>query len=231
MPARVAYAVAFRLSNGFAAKPVMHNPVRSRHLRALAGVVPLGLLLAACASPTVDAQWRNVEMPASYLRGATVLVSCETRELVLKRICEDRIVADLSARGAAPLLAEPGTVAAMQPGQADMHYLPVARDSGAKAVLSVTLGLSSQSVSPGVSIGIGGFGFGRHTAGGIGVSAPIGGGQVNSGYSANGRITDVATGRLMWTARASTPPSSDVNAQLADLSKSVLDAAARAGIF
>jgi hypothetical protein len=35
----------------------------------------------------------------------------------------------------------------------------------------------------------------------------------------------------MWTARASTPPSSDVNAQLADLSQSVLDAAGAAGLF
>ena len=112
-----------------------------------------------------------------------------------------------------------------------MQYLPIARESGAKAVLSVTLGLSSQSVSQGFSVGIGGFGFGRHSAGGIGVSAPIGGGQISQGYSANGRVTDVASGRLMWTARASTPPSTDVNAQLADLSKSVLDAAASAGLF
>jgi hypothetical protein len=42
----------------------------------------------------------------------------------------------------------------------------------------------------------------------------------------------VASGRLMWTARASTPSSSsDVNAQLADLSQSVLDAAGAARLF
>lgn len=34
--------------------------------------------LAGCASTQVDAQWRNIDTPASYLRGATVLVSCET---------------------------------------------------------------------------------------------------------------------------------------------------------
>ena len=209
----------------------MHTPVRFQPWRAIGGAVPLGLLLAACAAPAVDAQWRSVDMPTGYLRGATVLVNCETRELVLRRICEDQVMADLSARGASPMLAAPGTVEALQPGQTDVHVLPAARDGGAKAVLSVTLGVSSQSVSPGFSIGIGGFGFGRHTAGGIGVSAPIGGGQRSAGYSANGRITDVATGRLMWTARASAPPSQDVNAQLAELSKSVLDAAAGAGIF
>jgi hypothetical protein len=188
-------------------------------------------LASGCASPTVDAQWRNIELPPSYLRGATVLVSCETPEMVLKRICEDQVMADLSARGASPVLPAPGAVPATPPGVADMQYLPAARETGAKAVLSVTLGPSSQSVSQGVQIGIGGFGFGGHSAGGIGVSAPIGGGQVSQGYSANGRVTDVASGRLMWTARASTPPSSNVNEQLADLSKSVLDAAGKAGLF
>jgi hypothetical protein len=188
-------------------------------------------LLAGCASPSVDAQWRNAELPAAYLRGATVLVSCETPEVVVRRICEERLMADLSARGATPVLPAPGTVEAARPGVVDMQYLPAARDRGAKAVFSVTVGVASQSVSPGVSIGIGGFGFGSHSGGGIGVSAPIGGGKVSAGYAANGRVTDVASGRLMWTARASTPPSSDVNAQLADLSRTVIDAAGNAGLF
>ena len=195
----------------------------------LAAFLPLSMI--GCASTVVDTQWRNVEMPASYLRGATVMVSCETADETLRRICEAQVSADLAARGATPIFPAPGTVAAVQPGMADAQYLPAARDSGAKAVLSVTVGASSASVSPGVMLSIGGFGFGRNSGGGVGVSAPIGGGQVSTGYSANGRVTDVATGRLMWTARASTPPSNDVNAQLADLSRSVLDAAGKAGLF
>ncbi len=189
------------------------------------------LALAGCASTVVDTQWRSVELPASYLRGAKVMISCETRDEILRRICEEQVSADLSARGATPVFAAPGTVAAVQPGVADAQYLHAARDNGAKAVLSMTVGASSTAVSPGMMVSIGGFGFGRHSAGGVGVSAPIGGGQISNGYSANGRVTDVASGRLMWSARASTPPSSDVNAQLADLSKSVLDAAGKAGLF
>lgn len=209
----------------------MHLTLRVRLFLAAGAAAVLGVQLAGCATPQVDAQWRSAELPASYLRGAIVLVSCETRELVLKRICEDQVVADLSARGARPVLPAPGTVAASASGTLDTQYLPAARSSGAKAVLSVSVGLSSQSVSPGLAIGIGGFGFGRYSGAGIGVSAPIGGGRVNSGYSADGRVTDVSSGRLMWTARASTPPSSDVNAQLADLSRTVLDAAGSAGLF
>jgi hypothetical protein len=65
----------------------------------------------------------------------------------------------------------------------------------------------------------------------MGVSAPVGGGRVTAGYSGNGRITDVSSGRLVWTAKATSPPSADVNAQMADLSRLVLDAAGRAGLF
>ena len=202
-----------------------------RHL-VLAAALPLALV--GCASTVVDAQWRNVELPPSYLRGATVMVSCETADDVLRRICEERVMADLRTHGATPVLAAPGSVPPAQPAQsgtADAQFLPAARSSGAKAVLSVTVGASSASVSPGVMVSIGGFGFGRNSGAGVGVSAPIGGGQVSNGYSANGRVTDVASGRLMWSARASAPPSGDLNAQLAELSKSVLDAADKAGLF
>ena len=123
-------------------------------------------LLAGCASTVVDTQWRNVELPPNYLRGATVLVSCETGDDVLRRICEERVTADLRLRGATPVLPAPGSVPPPQPGVADAQYLPAAASSGAKAVLSVTLGASSASVSPGVMLSIGGFGFGRSSGGG-----------------------------------------------------------------
>jgi len=194
---------------------------------------PVALLaLAGCASPTLDAQWRDPQVPGSYLRGARVLVTCEAGDLTLKKICEDQLVAELTARGATTVLTDVGAdIGGVRPGVPDAQYLPAARSSGAKAVVSMSVGVSSQTVSPGFSIGVGGFGFGRHSAGGVGVSAPIGGGQVSSGYSASSRVTDVASGRLMWSARATTPPSSDINAQLADLSKTVVDAAQKAGLF
>jgi hypothetical protein len=188
--------------------------------------------LAGCASPTLDAQWRDPQVPGNYLRGARVLVTCEAGDLTVKKICEDQLVAELTARGATTVLTDVAADAGgMRPGVPDAQYLPAARSSGAKAVVSMSVGVSSQAVSSGMSIGIGGFGFGRHSAGGVGVSAPIGGGQVSSGYSASSRVTDVASGRLMWSARATTPPSTDINAQLGDLSKTVVDAAQKAGLF
>jgi hypothetical protein len=209
----------------------MRASVTLERISRVVAAASVGAWLAGCAATKVDAQWRNVELPANYLRGATVLVSCETGEDVLRRICEDSVSAELAAHGVRPVFAVPGSVAAAPPGVSDMQYLPAARESGAKAVFSVTVGLASQSVSQGITIGIGGFGFGHHSAGGVGVSAPIGGGQVSQGYAASGRVTDVASGRLMWTARASSPPSSDVNQQFTELSKSMLDAAGSAGLF
>jgi hypothetical protein len=204
----------------------------NKTFRLLGALGSAGTLLAGCASTQVDAQWRNVELPASYLRGASVLVSCETGEAVLKRICEDQLGADLRARGVRVLVAAPGAMPVPAPGSAtDAQYLPLARDNGAKAVFAVSVGLASQSVSQGVSLGIGLGGFGRNVGGGVGVSAPIGGGQVSQGYAASSRVTDVASGRLMWTARATSPASSDVNQQFVELSKSTLDAAGTAGLF
>ena len=196
----------------------------------LAVMVSLAALVG-CASTAVDAQWRSTELPAGFLRGALVMVNCETSELVLQRICEDRVSADLAALGARPVLAAPGAVIASPAGVSDAQALPAARGSGAKALFSVTIGVASRSVSQGMSIGIGGFGFGSNSGGGIGLSAPIGGGQVSAGYSASARVTEVASGKLVWTARATSPASSDVNAQLAELSKIVVDAAAKAGLF
>jgi hypothetical protein len=197
----------------------------------LARIAALPVALVGCAATVVDTQWRNVELPSGYLRGATVMVTCETADELLRRICEEQVAADLGARGAVAVFAAPGTIGAVAPGTADAPYLPAAHSSGAKAVFSVSVGASSASVSPGVMLSLGGIGFGRHSAGGVGVSVPVGGGQVSTGYSASGRVTDVATGRLMWSARASTPPSGDVNAQIAELSKAVLDAAGKAGLF
>ena len=208
----------------------MHNT--TNRPATLLATAACAAVLAGCATTQVDAQWRNVDLPPSYLLGASVLVTCETGEQVVKRICEDQLGADLRARGVRVLVAAPGALPSGVPvGATDVQYLPLARENGAKAVFSVSVGPAAQTVSQGVSLGIGLGGFGRGVGGGVGVSAPIGGGQFSQGYAASGRVTDVASGRLMWTARASSPPSSDVNQQFTELSKSVLDAAASAGLF
>ncbi len=205
-----------------------HLPSSSR-VAVAAAVLALGLV-AGCASPQLDAQWRDPALEGSFLRGARVLVACDAFEVVIRQICQDQLAGEVTARGATPVFVPQG-VAIAPDRPVDAQLLPVARQAGAKAMLVMTVAVAVNDVSPGFSLGIGGFGFGR--GGGVGLSAdvPIGGGKVTSGYSANGRVTDVANGRLVWTAKATSPASRDVAAQMAELSKAVLGAADNAGLF
>ena len=202
-----------------------------RSCRPLAALVSAGLALAGCASgPQLDASWSDPQLGSGYLNGARVLVACDAAELVVRQICQDQLASEVVARGATPVFVAPGFAIATDRAL-DGQLLPAARQAGAKAVMVMTVAVAVNDVSPGFSIGIGGFGFGGHSAGGVGVSAPIGGGKVTSGYAANGRVTDVASGRLLWTAKATASPSSDVAGQMGDLSKAMLGAADKAGLF
>ena len=188
-------------------------------------------LLVGCAStPQLDAQWSDPSLGPSFLRGARVLVACDAYEVVVRQICQDQLAGEVVARGATPVFLAPGYPVATD-RSVDAQLLPAAREAGAKAMMVMTVAVAVNDVSPGFSIGVGGFGFGRHSGVGLGVEAPIGGGRVTSGYSANGRVTDVPSGRLVWTAKATSPPSSDLNAQMGELSKAVLGAADKAGLF
>ncbi len=198
----------------------------------LAALASAALLGACVTSPQLDAQWTDPQLGAqsSFLRSATVLVACDAYDPVVRQICQDQFASEVVARGATPVFAASDTPLATDRA-VDGQLLPAARSARAKALMVVTIAPALTDVSPGFSIGIGGFGFGRGGGVGVGVAAPIGGGRVTTGYSANGRVTDVGTGRLVWAVRAVTPPSPDVNAQLAELSRAVLDAADKSGLF
>ncbi len=193
----------------------------------------VSILFAACAaSPQLGAQWIDPQLGtrSNLLRGAKVLVACEAQDRAVRQVCQDQLAAEVLARGATPVFASSDTP--LTPDRAvDSQLLPAARSVDAKAVLVVTLVPAVTDASSGFSVGIGGFGFGRSSAVGVGVTAPIGGGQVTTGYSANARATAVSTGKLAWTASAAAAPSADLNAQLGALCKTLLDSAEAKGIF
>ena len=209
------------------------RPCARRRRRPLASIaLALAIAgLAGCATgPQLDAQWTDPSAGQSLLRGARVLVACDAYELVIRQICQDQLASEVVARGATPVFVPPNFAVATD-RSIDSQLLGAAREAGAQAIMVMTVAIAVQDVSPGLSIGFGGFGFGRNSAAGVGVSAPVGGGRVTSGYSANGRVTDVASGRLVWTAKATSAPSGDVNAQMAELSRAVLGAAEKSGLF
>ena len=188
-----------------------------------------------CASTKLDAQWVDPQFKGRSLRDTKVFVVCEATDVAIKHICQDQVAARVTALGATPVKGPETDELTPAPQPVADPYLTAAREAGANAVLSTAVTPDAKVVDPGPSIGfgIGGFGGGggAYRGGSVGMSVPVGPGQVNTGYAANSTLTDVATGRLMWTAKATTPPSKDVAAQVADLSKAVLDAAKKEGFF
>ena len=111
-------------------------------------------------------------------------------------------------------------------------YAQAARETGAAAILVERVMPYSTSVSQGVSFGIGGFGYGGGGGGaGVGISAPVGGGHVSIGYAADTHLIDTASGRLLWTAKASSPPSGDVQTQIQELARAVFSGADKSRVF
>ncbi len=218
------------------------NPSNASARRAAAGlgagriaVLAVAAAIGGCATSNIDAQWVDPQLSSKSLAGAKVYVACQAPDLTVRRVCADQLAAQVRAAGATPLSAADSAdpVDTAQPANPGM--LDAARAAGASVVLNAVVAPDASIVSPGPSIGfgIGGFGGGYRggTGGGIGVSMPVGGGSISTGYAANGSITDVASGRLVWSAKASTQPSSNVGEQMAELARTLLESARGFGLF
>ena len=193
------------------------------------------LLLAGCASTSLNAQWSDPQFAGQSLRGAKVLVSCQAADTTLRRVCADRMAARLATMGVVPVQAADTTAAGADPPADTKALLQAARDAGAVVVLHTSLAPAASVATPGpsIGIGIGGFGGGYRSGGGVGfgVSAPVGGASVETGYGAHASLTDVASAQLMWSASATAPPSSNLNEQMNALAATLLDAARQTGLF
>jgi hypothetical protein len=173
------------------------------------------------------------------LRGAKVLVVCNANEASIKRICQDQLSAEVAASGATPVTGSGSDNPAAGAAPITPELLAAARSAEAKAILSSTIAPDATIINPGptVGFGIGGFGGsgGWHSGGGVGtsvgVSMPVGGGGVTTAYAASMVLTDVASGRMMWTSKVTAPASKDVGAQIGKLAKTGVEAAQKAGLF
>jgi hypothetical protein len=197
------------------------------------------LLLTGCASTQMGAQYVDPQTPPQILHGAVVLVVCEGPEPALKLICESQAVGQLTRRGAKPLT-DPKLVSLMAGREpTTQQYLPAAREAGALAVFSATLkpDYGQPSAMSSFSIGIGGWGGsgghygGSGVGGGVGVTMPVGGAQGATGLAATGTLVDVASGRVMWTAGATTSRAADASTQIAELTRALTESMHQAGLF
>lgn len=213
------------------------RPTPHRRLALITTAAAAAALLAGCAAePKIEGQWTAPQRPTLKLAGARVLVACEAVDPAVKRICEDQMAGAVVAQGGSAVIAPDITPPA--PGQPvpDNQYLAPARQAGAIAVLATTV--SAWAGAPGgggpsFSIGLGSFGFGSgRVGGGVGVAVPIGGGERRStAYAASSRIIDARGGQVIWTARASAPPSDDIQGPLGGLATAIMNGAQEAGVF
>lgn len=206
-----------------------------RHPSSLAALAA-GVLLGGCASTQMGAQYLDPQTPRQALRGAAVLVVCEAPEPAIRLICEGEMTAQLTQLGAKPLT-DPKLVGLMS-GRAPTadQYLPAAKAVGAQALFSVTLAPDFWRPSPtsGVSFGIGAWGGSGGFSGGsagVGVSMPVGGSAGASGFAASGSLLDVASGRVVWSASATTTRSGDASGQIGELVRTLTAAVREAGLF
>lgn len=210
----------------------MNRPSRFSLLSA--GLAAL-LGTAGCASTQVGAQWIDPGFQGRSLRGNTLLVVCEAADAATKRVCQDQLAAQVTAYGGTARIA--GEIANPTPGreQTPSAYLPAARSAGAQAVLSAAVvsdPVATVRSGPSIGVGMGGWSGGRGSVGGgIGISFPFGRASEETGLGLNGALTDVASGKLMWSGRASAPASADTGKQLDELARATLEAASKAGFF
>lgn len=186
------------------------------------------ILLSACATTKMEAQWSNPEFRDAKLRDQVVLVACQARDFTVQAVCEDQIASQLAARGVKPTkfaVANTGTAPTNEAIDA------AAKRANARAVYRTTLATSIPTVSPGptIGIGVGGGGYRGGAAGGI--SMPIGGSTVSEAYAADTAIVDVATGKLMWSGRATSPTGGDVTSQLSELTRVMFESLSGSGLF
>jgi hypothetical protein len=195
---------------------------------AAASIAALGLLLAGCATTKLDASWSNPEFAGKSLRGQTVLVACQARDFTTQAVCEDQIAARLATAGVKPVKFSAANANITATNDA---IDAAAKRDGARAIFRTTLATSVPTVTPGPTIGIGVGGGGTRVGGAGGITLPIGGGTVSEAYAADSALIDTASGKLMWSGRATSPTGGEVAAQLADLTRVTFEALAPSGLL
>jgi hypothetical protein len=198
-----------------------------------------GLLAGGCASSAIQAQWADPLFAGQSLRGTTVLVVCHANAPAIQRICQDQIAARMLMSGVRPVMATEADLITAQGEPITDKIFAAARRAGAHAIWAATIAPGVTVVSPGPTIGVGIGGFGGSggwypssgVGGGIGVGVPVGGEQVNTAYAADMTLTDVDTGRLMWTSKITTPASQDMTEQVTRLVEVGVTSAQQAGLL
>jgi hypothetical protein len=189
---------------------------------------------AACGGPRVTADWSDPEFAGRSLSGERVLVLCDAASTAIKRNCLERLSSEMAAAGARPAVAAETAGYGTAPLPV-AERMVAARDAGASAILTATVTPEATYArgGPDVSFGVGGWSGSRGSVSGagVGIGVPVGGGQVDTAYAADFALTDVASGRLMWSGRVTVPASANAGSQIKELVRAGVESARSAGFL
>jgi hypothetical protein len=202
----------------------------NRTIRTVVAAACVPLLAAGCETTRVDGQWADPAFAGRTLLGTKVLVSCRGPDTTVARLCEDRLSEMLGQAGAVVLRA-PQPV---DPAGGVDAVTRAAREAGANSAISAAINVAGVSgggygFGPSIGFGIGG------GSGGIGIggsfSMPLGGVRPAPSYASSTALLDAASGREIWSMRATNPSRDDVAVQVAALSRATVDEMRRTGLF
>jgi hypothetical protein len=197
-------------------------------------VLPLLAITGCATTPApsrIEGQWIDPAFAQRSLRDRKVLVFCRAPDAGLARVCEDHLARGLIDVGVIPMMPP----AALDPRAGVEAVNQAARDAGADATILSALNVSAQDpYAPRPMMGMG-VGIGRGVGVGVGIggsiSIPIGAGRPMTAYGVQTSLIDTASGREIWSMRASRPSGEDPAVQAASLSAGSIDAMRRSGLF
>lgn len=202
--------------------------IKGQNKRTLLSLLVPGLMLVGCATGKLDAQWSDPQFSGRPAGGTTVLVVCQAAEQTVVRICQDQLAAQLQAVGVKAVISD----SLGSSNVTDADRVSAARRLGAQAVMSSNLSPVTTFTNSGPTFGIGMGSGGYHGGVGVGMSFPIDRSYQSSTvtYASDTTLTDVSSGKLMWSGKASTI-SQEVPDQLASLAKVSVESARKAGML
>jgi len=208
----------------------------TRHLNVtgaeLCGLAAAALLLVACASTRVDVVWSNPQVPAHKVEGSLLVVGL-TRDPAVRRVYEDALAAELSARGISAIRSYQVLPDALGADTAQ-PLLAAARRAGATAVLSSAV-VGHEHLARGVAFDepaprwMGAYeGWYGHYWPYVNRHTEI---QVTERYLAASTLVDVSTGVIRWTVRTHTDAGADIGKDVRQFAAVIVGAMGSNGLL
>lgn len=162
------------------------------------------VLTVACSTGSqVDTQGLDVTAVgySARVRNTLVVVACDANDRAIRQTCEDQLVRQITQRGARPVRV---------PASAAFSAFSASRTADEQLTANARA---------------------LHADTALLVTLKSAAGDAGPGYVASGRIADVVTGRMLWSATVVAPPSADLTVQIQGLAGVLMPSAQTAGLF